>query len=176
MKPREHDPVKLVVSVFTGDQGLFKKVFERLTERFGPIDYLTGLMGFSHTDYYEKEFGPGLKRKVASFEALRDIGELAEIKKITNGVEGDFLSGGNRLVNIDPGYMTLDKLALASCKDFSHRIYLGGGVYGEVTLMWSRTGGFTDLPWTYPDYKKIEMKTALEDIRGRYAFRLGKGL
>jgi len=34
-------------------------------------------------------------------------------------------------VNIDPGYISLGKLVLASTKDHAHRLYLGEGVYGE---------------------------------------------
>jgi len=43
------------------------------------------------------------------------------------------------------------KLVLASMKHFAHRIYLGRGVYAEVTLLWSR-GRWRPLEWTFPDY------------------------
>ena len=55
-------------------------------------------------------------------------------------------------VNIDPGYVTLSKLVLATTKDYSHRIYIGKGIYGEVTLQYTK-GTFTPFPHTYPDYQ-----------------------
>ena len=55
-------------------------------------------------------------------------------------------------MNIDPGYLTLFQLVLASAKPFSHRIYLDRGIWAEVTLLF-RDGTFETLPWTYPDYK-----------------------
>ena len=47
--------------------------------------------------------------------------------------------------------MDSSKLVLASMKDFSHRIYLGRGVFAEVTLMFHK-GAWEVLPWTFPDY------------------------
>ena len=41
-----------------------------------------------------------------------------------------------RPLNLDPGYLTLGKLVLASTKDFAHRIYLGRGIYAEMTLFY----------------------------------------
>jgi len=40
---------------------------------------------------------------------------------------------------------------LASAKDFSHRIYLAEGIFGEVTLTFRR-GRWESLPSTFPDY------------------------
>jgi hypothetical protein len=61
-----------------------------------------------------------------------------------------------RNVNIDPGYINPAKLVLASCKDFSHRIYLGGGVFAEVTLFFM-DGSFRPFFHTYRDYRDPEM-------------------
>ena len=35
-----------------------------------------------------------------------------------------------RPVNLDPGYIEQAKVILASTKNFYHRIYLGGGIFG----------------------------------------------
>ncbi|MBI5826540.1 MAG: DUF4416 family protein [Deltaproteobacteria bacterium] len=176
MKPKGHDRVKLIASLFTAEAGLFGEVLKRLEDRFGPADLLSEPMEFSHTAYYDSEFGGPIRRKMASFEPLMEIGELAEIKLFTNALEDEYLrEGGGRRINIDPGYLTLDKLVLASCKDFSHRIYLSGGVYAEVTLMYVGHG-FTALPWTYPDYRDGRMTALLKEIRRRYAHKLGKGV
>jgi hypothetical protein len=71
--------------------------------------------------------------------------------------------------------VALEKFVLASCKNFSHRIYLGSGVWADLTLIY-RAGGFMALEWTYPDYKGAAMTTLIEQIRNRYAFVLGRGL
>jgi uncharacterized protein DUF4416 len=175
MRARTPDPVKLVVSVFTGDPTLFSGVFERLTERFGPIDLLSERLPFTTTDYYDDEFGGGLTRKVASFETLIEPIYLADAKIFTNGLEDGYRAGDKRRVNIDPGYMALEKFVLASCKNFSHRIYLKDGVWADLTLMYV-ADGFMTLPWTYPDYKEETMTGILKEIRKRYAFALGRGL
>ena len=57
-----------------------------------------------------------------------------------------------RTVNIDPGYITLSKLVLASTKDYSHRIYIGKGIYAETTLRFIH-GSFKPIDTTYPDYR-----------------------
>lgn len=175
MRPRVPDPVKPAVSLFTGEAALFSEVLGRLQERYGAIDFLSEPLSFSSTDYYEEEFGGGLKRKIASFEGLIDPIKLVEIKLYANTLEEEFSRDGKRRVNIDPGYMALEKFVLSSCKNFSHRVYLGDGVYAELTLMYSGTG-FKDLAWTYPDYRVEKMKGLLKQIRNRYAFQIGKGL
>ena len=74
----------------------------------------------------------------------------------SNLIEKEFLEeteyGLSRKVNIDPGYITLSKLVLASTKDFSHRIYIGKGIYAETTLRYVN-GTFGAIDTTYPDYQ-----------------------
>jgi len=71
----------------------------------------------------------------------------------TNEIENQFLSDdGGRRINIDPGYLDSAKLVLVSTKNFSHRVYLDKGIYGEVTLIYSGDN-FHPLPYTFPDYK-----------------------
>ena len=53
--------------------------------------------------------------------------------------------------HIDPGLIGLANLVLASTKNYAHRLYLGEGIYGEVSMIYeNRT--FVPLKWTYPDY------------------------
>ena len=70
----------------------------------------------------------------------------------------------SRPVNIDPGYVDLSKLVLATTKDAGHRIYLGHGMYAEVTLRHVH-GGWETLPWTYPDYTKAEYHDFFTQVR-----------
>jgi hypothetical protein len=171
MKAKAPEDAKLVVSMFTGDALLFKDALEKLVPRFGGIDSISEVMAFDYTDYYKDEFGGGLKRRVMSFEGLVGPDALAAIKTFTNSVEDDFRKDSSRRINIDPGILTLNNFVLASCKNFAHRIYLSDGVYADLTLLYSKDG-FKDLPWTYPDYRDLRMKSMLVEIRKRYALRL----
>lgn len=172
MKPRGPDPVKLVISIFSGEPSLITEAIGRLEEKFGKTDFASELLEFNTTDYYEKEFGGGLKRRLLSFEEFIATERLPEIKLFTNSLENGYSAGGKRRLNIDPGYMALEKFVLASCKGFSHRIYLGNGVYADLTMTYEK-GDFRTLPWTYPDYAAL--RPLLRKIRSLYALKLGKG-
>ncbi|MCP4631866.1 MAG: DUF4416 family protein, partial [candidate division Zixibacteria bacterium] len=128
-----------------------------------------------NTKYYNDEMGEKLFRKFVSFEELIDPSQLPAIKIFSNDIELRFSRPGcdspKRRVNIDPGYLELSKLILASTKNFSHRIYLNDGIYGEVTLIF-RGNEFTYLDWTYPDYKTSFAKTFLMDVRNKYNLQL----
>jgi hypothetical protein len=67
-------------------------------------------------------------------------------------------------VNLDPGLLTPENFILATGKNFSHRVYLGNGVFADLTLVY-RNGGFHPLPWTYPDYASEEVRSLLRDLR-----------
>ena len=62
-------------------------------------------------------------------------------------------------------------MVLATTKDYSHRIYLGQGIYGEVTLRY-RNGGFHPWEWTYPDYASPRYLEIFAQIRGIYVAQL----
>ncbi len=72
-----------------------------------------------------------------------------------------------RRINLDPGYMDSAKVVLVSTKDFSHRIYLGKGIYGEVTLIYSGKG-YQILPYTYPDFRTQEYFETFKKARELY--------
>lgn len=173
MKPEPLGPVKLVVSVFTGEPRLFADVMGELESLWGAVDLASGPFDIE-TSYYEAEFGGGLRRKIFSFEKPFDSERLASLKSASNALEGRFIQDGGRRVNIDPGYLTLDKFVLLSCKNFSHRIYLGEGVYGDLQFIY-RDGRYAELPWTYPDWKDPRVLLVLYNIRKRFAFQTGKG-
>ncbi len=142
-------------------------VFNRIESAFGPIHARTPEIPFAFTSYYTPEMGEGLLRSYMSFECLVCPDVLAAAKLASNAIESAFSRDGRRLVNLDPGLLTPHNLILASCKDFSHRIYLRDGVYGEVTLIFTK-GRFTVLPWTYPDYASEEVSTFFLSQREDY--------
>ena len=147
-----HEPVKLVVGLI-GEEALFAAVRAALEKKFGGTDFAGEIIDFNFTDYYEPEMGRGLKRQFLAFRKRIKAPDLVRIKRWTNRLEEKFISVQNRRrVNIDPGYLTLSKLVLATTKDHQHRIYLGGGIFAEVTLRF-RGKSFASWEWTYPDYR-----------------------
>ncbi|MFC2029156.1 DUF4416 family protein [Chloroflexota bacterium] len=168
---RQPDPVKLIVSLLTADTTLLIETRGELSRLFGAVDSESELLPFDHTDYYAPEFGSGLQRQILSFEVLVEPSDLPAIKVQTNALESSLAEGGHRRVNIDPGYVTLGKLVLASTKDHAHRIYLQDGVYAEGTLTFQR-GRFRSWPWTYPDYGSDRYSELFYGIRERYKAQL----
>jgi len=155
-KPHLPPKVKLVCGILTADKDLARRGRQLLTRVFGPVDTEAGPWSFDTTDYYEAESGTDLQRFFVSFAHLDRPERLAEIKRATNDIEALIAedceaTGPPRPVNLDPGYITLDKLVLATTKGYSHRIYLGTGIYAEVTLRYEK-GRWQPWPWTYPDY------------------------
>ena len=96
---------------------------------------------------------------------------LAAIKLRTNELEKGWTAEGRRKVNLDSGYVSLPKLVLATTKNYDHRIYLGKGIYAEVTLHY-RNGGFRPWPWTYPDYASAQYCELFAQIRRLYVSQL----
>ena len=65
-------------------------------------------------------------------------------------------------------------MILATTKNFSHRIYLNSGIYGDLQYRFRR-GKFTFLEWTYPDYKDTAALEFFHKIRQIYFNQLEKG-
>lgn len=163
--PPEH--VKLFVSLILSDKLDYNLVADKLQNRFGKIELENEIVPFEYTTYYKKEMGSRLRRTHLAFSPSICPSDLAEIKVFTNELE--FLISDNRdqmrCVNIDPGYLTLSKIVLATTKDFSHRIYLDKGIFAEVTLIYSKKNGWESLLWTYPDYKGEHAKNFFNTLR-----------
>jgi len=146
----------------------FDRAEAMLAERFGKVARASAVMPFDFTRYYEPEMGANLLRKFLAFEPPMNAADLAEIKLWTNGAEGCFSEAAGlpprRPINLDPGYVALSKLVLATTKDHAHRIYLGRGIYAEVTLSYLN-GAFQPMPWTYPDYRTEPYRRFFEEVR-----------
>ena len=147
---------KLIVGLLSGDRDLLAEAARRLGHQLGALDSSSDVHPFVGTSYYEDELGTEVWRQFLSTQELIRIDRLPEIKRLTNDLEFRFcddlaLSHDKRPINLDPGYLTLSKLVLATTKDYSHRLYLGQGIFGEVTLHFE-SGEWKAWPWTYPDY------------------------
>lgn len=164
--------VKLLMSLIYSDDSAFFSAVSDLTERYGIIDFASKEMPFTYTDYYEKEMGPGLRRRFLTFSKLIFPDEIVACKLFTMEIEKKYIKqDGGRRVNIDPGILSLERVVLASRKNFVHRIYLGNGIYADLTLIFKK-GTFRALEWTYPDYRSEEIINMLNRIRELYKFQI----
>lgn len=155
-QPSEPSHVKFICGMISADVALFDSASSLLTAEMGPVDLESDIMPFDLTDYYDRQMHSPLYRKFVAFQTLAAPDRLVDVKCRTNVIEAQFAAaaapdGPERPINLDPGYVTQAKLVLASMKDFAHRIYLGRGVYAEVTLSF-RHGQWRKTEWTFPDY------------------------
>ena len=164
-------PAKLLVGFFLAHQNLAGTIMERLEDLFGPIDLVSRWLPFDYTDYYTREMGTPLYRRMVAFKDLVNQENLPDIKHLTNAIEADYVRHGRRVVNIDPGYLLLERLVLATGKNFSHRIYLRRGIYADLTLIFQKKS-FRPLKWTYPDYAGSEVIGFFGGVRERYMKQL----
>jgi len=166
-RPRPAEAVKLVMSFISPMGDGFGEAIKILAVHFGRPDFISTRMPFDYTDYYEKEMGQPLVRRMVSFERLIPPESLPDVKLLTNGIEEQFSDEGRRKINIDPGYISPAHLILATGKGYTHRPYLRDGIYADLTLVFTE-GTFRALAWTYPDYAGPEVIALLNKIREKY--------
>jgi hypothetical protein len=156
-----HEPtaVMLLVAISSRHAAALNWARGRIEQRCGKPALTSDTFDFTETDYYVATMGGELKKQFVACEPLVDPGELACIKRETNAWEAEYAALGRhaepRPLNLDPGYITPAKLVLASTKDHAHRLYLGDGIYAEVTLAY-RQRQWQPLEWTYPDYRRAD--------------------
>jgi hypothetical protein len=167
-KIRKYNPVRLVIGFVYKDEAIFIKARDKLKNKFGGIDFESTPIDFSYTDYYEAEMGKNLKRRFISFRRLVRMQDLYRIKLYTNRLEARFTVYSRRSINIDPGYLDLARLVLATTKDYAHRVFLRKGIFAEITLTF-RENSFSPNDWTYPDYRSKEYIDIFNQIRQLYA-------
>jgi hypothetical protein len=169
--PRTPKPAKLVIGLLMRDEPLLQTAAAELERCFGPADVISPWFPFDYTEYYKREMGSPLKRCMICFQRLVGQETLPAVKRATNRIETGLAVDGRRRVNIDPGFLTLERFVLATGKNYSHRIYLGQGIFADLTLMFS-DGRFVPLDWTYPDYAEAPMRHFLAEVRDRYRVEL----
>lgn len=148
----------LFMAIMSGDTSLIQQITRRITDQFGPILASGPVFDVADfTDYYTNEMGSALRKQFIVFARFISQENLHQTKIWTNHLEEENSDPQTkkRRVNIDPGYLAPSKLVLFSTKNFSHRIYIGDGIFGEVTLIYMH-GKFKPLSWTYADYYSQE--------------------
>jgi hypothetical protein len=167
--PREPKPSKLFMSLIYAEESVFQLGLQDLRLSFGETDFLSERFSFDFTDYYSEEMGPILFRHFAAFQSLIPPSSLPEIKHTTNRIERKYVhSQGSRRLNIDPGYLCLEHVILATTKGYTHRPYLRDGIYADLTLICQK-GSYRPLEWTYPDYRQPNMIALFNHLRTTYA-------
>jgi hypothetical protein len=145
------EPILFIGALFS-DSRIFDEVAPILTDNFGNILFQSSTHSWEYSGHYNRELGTPIYRTFIFFDRIIDPSTLADIKLFTNGLENIYSQSGKRRINLDPGYLTLAKVVLASTKNYSHRIYIGKGIYAELALL-HRDRQFIAMPYTYNDYK-----------------------
>jgi hypothetical protein len=169
--PHPPEKVMLISSLFSPDRTVIERVIAQLSETYGSLERVSPEMFFDRTRYYAREMGWPLYRRFVFFKELISPETLVEVKLTTNAIENEYIVQGSRRINIDPGYISLERLVLATGKNYIHRVYLDRGIYADLTLIFKK-GGFRSLEWTYRDYSDPEMIAYFNELRSAYMEKL----
>jgi hypothetical protein len=171
-QPFSHAPALLLLAVFSRYEGALDWARQRAVEAWGPVELESPRFDFVETRYYDATMGPGLTKVFFTFQRPLDPAELVDIKLETNRWEVEYAAAAGhcepRPLNLDPGYLTLAKLVLASTKDFAHRIYLSRGIYAEITLQY-RHHQWQHHEYTFPDYRRADYQAFFTQCRNTLA-------
>lgn len=158
------EPAILFAGILYRNEEYFSRAKLLLREKFGMILMESRALEWNCSEYYRKELGWPIIRKFLFFKDRMNQLDLPDIKLATNELEDELSTEGGRNINIDPGYLTLSKVVLASTKNYSHRLYLGKGIFGEVTLV--HVGGrYRPHLFTYRDYSDDSCRRIFEEAR-----------
>jgi hypothetical protein len=171
--PKNPLPAYFFASIIYQRYDRLEEAINLLSRKEWNVSKKTEEMDFHHTDYYCEEMGKPLKRIFIFFEPLSEREKIVVLKHFSYSIEKQLSQDGKRSVNIDPGYLTLENIVLSTFKNYSHRIYLGEGVFAEITLMY-RERSYEPLPWTYPDYRSDEIIKIFNREREEYKRRIKK--
>ncbi len=165
---QNHSPTLYLLGLFSRYDEAFEWTRKRAEETWGPVAIASPVYDFTETTYYTASMGPELKKGFFVFEKPFDPAELAEMKLLTGEWEEEFRDQTDypeqRPLNLDPGYLTEAKLVLASTKDRDHRIYVGRGIFAEVTLHFHKKA-WRSRAWTYPDYQRADFHDYFDQCR-----------
>lgn len=173
-KIKSHPLIKLFSAVTWHSAFPIRYLYTDLQSILTKIEIKSDPYNFSdYTDYYESEMGIGLQKNFIVFSGFFEADYLPDVKVMTNTLEKKYSDGDDRRVNLDPGYISNAKLILATTKNYSHRIYLGKGIFGDVHMQF-HNGSYTAQPWTYPDYKNELNIQFFNKVRKTYLEQLGE--
>jgi hypothetical protein len=163
---RRPPPAALFCGLLAGSDILLASTRATLERDWGPLALASTPVPWNETSYYEPEMGRSLLRQYLGFARPVSADRLAPLKLRAVELEHSLRPGApvSRPVNIDPGLLDANLLALASTKRAGHRLWIGDGIWAEITLVY-RTGAWQPLPWTYPDFRRPQTLEFLSAFR-----------
>lgn len=174
-QPKPPHPALQIVAIFSRHEDALDWAMQKIADHWGRVALVSPRFEHGETKYYEAEMGSGLRKQFLVMDAVYDPARLPQCKLQSNAWEIELAESGRypetRPVNLDPGYVTLSKLVLASAKDRMHRIYMADGIYAEECLYFL-DGAWQPRPWTYPDYQRQDFQDFFLQAREQLKQRL----
>jgi len=171
LKLQKPSPIKLFAGILLAKSAPWEQTLSLLEKQWGSSDFIAAPLPFDFTNYYEPEMGRDLQRQFVSFGPLARAEDLPRYKLEANEIEVALLVDNRRTVNIDVGYLDVHKIVLASTKEGPRRVYLGQGIWADLTLHY-RKGAFHPFPWTFMDFKAGIYDATLLRMRELYKAQL----
>jgi len=170
-------PAKCFMAIMTTAEAYHTQAEEALEQTLGPIDRHSERYDFSRfSAYYDQEMGGPVWKYFVTFSRLMLMDSLVAVKLAAEELQKRFAvqeqEALKRTINLDPGYVTGWNLVLSTVKNHAHRLYLGQGIFGEVTLLY-HNHVFAPLPWTYRDYSSRAVIDFFTQVRSDYLKQLG---
>jgi hypothetical protein len=151
--PTPPEKALLLVGTLFSKEDMYLKALRHLEECFGDAVMESPAIQWDFSEHYKEELGGPIFRRFIFFRKLIEQDYLSAAKLKSCEIENMLSVNGKRTINLDPGYMTLAKLVLATTKDYSHRIYLTDGIFAEVSLSFSKDKQhYVPFAHTYKDY------------------------
>ncbi len=164
----------VILAAFSRHDQALDQAREWGIRQWGAVELESPRFEFVETDYYAASMGIHIKKCLFAFQRLQSPDDIVHWKLAANQAEQQVAQGGDfpepRPLNLDPGYLTDSKFLLATTKDHAHRIYLGQGIYAEITLRYFH-GEWQPWDWTYPDYRREDYRAFFQEARERYRRR-----
>lgn len=165
-EPNIPQRAKLFIAIIFSSEETLAAVEKILLKKFGEIDFRSKTMPFVQT----KQSSDMMRARymvILSYRNLIRREDIVEIKLYTNRIEKRFSEKKMRMLNIDPGYLTLSNVFRATCKDYFHRAYLRKGVYLENEYRYVARR-FQPWDWTSQEYHRPEHLYFFHEMRRIY--------
>jgi hypothetical protein len=159
--------VQPIVGVLAASPVLLAEAQAAIAAAVAPVALASTPQRWTRSTYYTAEMGPELWRQYLACDAVMAPEDLGDLKRLTGALEGRWRGPRGRAVNLDPGYLDLLRVVLASTKDAAHRVAIGPGLWGEATLHFVN-GTFAPWRYTYPDYASADACAFFNDVRERF--------
>ncbi|MBI4125779.1 MAG: DUF4416 family protein [Deltaproteobacteria bacterium] len=150
---------KAILFLLTAEEKSAPPALEAFSEILGPVELQGPWHPFTHSHYYEQEMGKNLKRRLIGFKNIFQPHRLVELKDLAKKCEGE-----KRKINVDPGYVDLFKVVLASGKGGGMKTALTAETFAYPILRFEK-GLWHPFAWTFPDFKEAAYHNDLLKIR-----------